>query len=761
MMNQPVCRPLAVATILLALTAPALAGTPLRGQAGRMPDFAAHEAVMDSLREIHPRYHARWLNERGLDPADFILRQYQPPEGTALRQVGKWGRGRSVEVTGQDSLVFLSLGSEIAIFNFSDPDEPKLLTELQLDFRPTQTYVRDSLLVTGGWSWIETWNIANPVQPVFRGRIPHPVADFCLQDSLLFLVSGDSFRVFSIADPARPYQLGASRDSGWATTVTGNTVVLVLRSGFGFMDVSDPSAPRRVGFYGGNSISASARGTICCISNDEGGVPQTASFEVLDITNPAMPVRLSKLTDAGGYDIHLADTLAFVSGWQHPYGEFCIIDISSSQAPRRLSMYTTPGDNTGIWASLALHRAFIADWREGLQVLDIRDLAVPTLDTTLLVADQAEDIAVSGDYAYVANYAAGMRVLDISRPATPAEVGSIDTTSGGFSSAAVTVRDSFAFVQWWPQPYLRSVSIENPLRPTQAGGVAVPMIPAALAIQDTFLYLAGRFRFQVVNVARPREPVLVGSCVTQDGVSFGLAVQDSFAYIISGQLQVVNIARPDSPFVVGTARGGASGIAVLDSFVYVPYAYDTLWVYSVADPSQPRLLFSTPTSIWPRDVALGESTLYVAASRGWGVDVFDLTDPGRPVRVGRANAPHDIRRLHYADGRLYAAMWEAGVAIYETTATGLKEPAVREETRASLAVRPTLTRGELTVLLLDRTRPTETVRIYDVSGRTVSSIRPGATSGAVKISLAGYPTGVYWVEAFAGGRRSAVKVIKQ
>ncbi|MFO7638303.1 MAG: hypothetical protein R6X14_03215, partial [bacterium] len=66
MMNQTVCRPLAVATILLALTAPALAGTPLRGQAGRMPDFAAHEAVMDSLREIHPRYHARWLNERGL-----------------------------------------------------------------------------------------------------------------------------------------------------------------------------------------------------------------------------------------------------------------------------------------------------------------------------------------------------------------------------------------------------------------------------------------------------------------------------------------------------------------------------------------------------------------------------------------------------------------------------------------------------------------------------------------------------------------------
>ncbi|MFO7639154.1 MAG: hypothetical protein R6X14_07690 [bacterium] len=45
MMNQPVCRPLAVATILLALTAPALAGTPLRGQA-RMADLTAFGPIM-------------------------------------------------------------------------------------------------------------------------------------------------------------------------------------------------------------------------------------------------------------------------------------------------------------------------------------------------------------------------------------------------------------------------------------------------------------------------------------------------------------------------------------------------------------------------------------------------------------------------------------------------------------------------------------------------------------------------------------------
>ena len=52
-----------------------------------------------------------------------------------------------------------------------------------------------------------------------------------------------------------------------------------------------------------------------------------------------------------------------------------------------------------------------------------------------------------------------------------------------------------------------------------------------------------------MNVARPREPVLVGSCVC-DGVA--IVVQDTFAYTAAGAIRITNIARPDSPFVAAT-----------------------------------------------------------------------------------------------------------------------------------------------------------------------------------------------------------------
>ena len=154
----------------------------------REPGFGEYRAVRESLQSVHPRFAPRWLKDHGYDPADFMPRPWTNSDSLGLELKGKWGRGRSVEVTGQDSLVFLSLGSEIAVLSFADPAQPRLLTELQLDFCPTQTHVADSLLVTGGYACIETWSISDVTHPTFRGRIPYSVGDFCVRDSLLYFV---------------------------------------------------------------------------------------------------------------------------------------------------------------------------------------------------------------------------------------------------------------------------------------------------------------------------------------------------------------------------------------------------------------------------------------------------------------------------------------------------------------------------------------------------------------------------------------------
>jgi hypothetical protein len=217
-------------------------------------DFRQHQAVQESLSRVPPRLRNRWLNERGLELPGFNVGMpaSDRPDSLGLRLRGKWGRGPSVEVTGRDSLIFLSLGSEVAIVNFSNPDSPQVLGEVQALGLVAQVAVRDSLLYIGckaGVAGIEVWNVRNPTTPIFRSRTPSMLSDFCISDTFLYLtqdLSGvnDTFKVYSIGNTASPRLLGTCRDSGACITVAGNTAFLGDRWGLYAVDVSNPGQPR-------------------------------------------------------------------------------------------------------------------------------------------------------------------------------------------------------------------------------------------------------------------------------------------------------------------------------------------------------------------------------------------------------------------------------------------------------------------------------------------------------------------------------------
>ena len=55
-------------------------------------------------------------------------------------------------------------------------------------------------------------------------------------------------------------------------------------------------------------------------------------------------------------------------------------------------------------------------------------------------------VAVAGSYAYVADWASGLRVINVANPAAPAEVGVYDTP--GYATG-VAVAGSYAYVADW------------------------------------------------------------------------------------------------------------------------------------------------------------------------------------------------------------------------------------------------------------------------------------------------------------------------
>jgi hypothetical protein len=124
---------------------------------------------------------------------------------------------------------------------------------------------------------------------------------------------------------------------------------------------------------------------------------------------------------------------------------------------------TTPGDVLGVAVSGNYVYA-ASDWNGGLQVINVIDPTTPFVAGFCDTPGSAWDVAVSGSFAYVADWHCGLRVIAIGDPEMPWEAGFLDTPGNAWS---VTVAGSYAFIA--DSSGLRMVDISIPWEPSEVG----------------------------------------------------------------------------------------------------------------------------------------------------------------------------------------------------------------------------------------------------------------------------------------------------
>jgi hypothetical protein len=85
----------------------------------------------------------------------------------------------------------------------------------------------------------------------------------------------------------------------------------------------------------------------------------------------------------------------------------------------------------------------VAAWSSGLHIIDISDPSNPTLKGLYDTPGDAYGVAVSGNYAYVADRYSGLQIIDISNPSNPTFKGSYDTPEG---ARGVALSGNYAYV---------------------------------------------------------------------------------------------------------------------------------------------------------------------------------------------------------------------------------------------------------------------------------------------------------------------------
>lgn len=114
-------------------------------------------------------------------------------------------------------------------------------------------------------------------------------------------------------------------------------------------------------------------------------------------------------------------------------------------------MAALPDAAFGVFVPAIGRHAYVANWDAGLQVIDVFNPANPRQVGAYNTPDWARGVFVSGRYAYVADGNAGLLVIDVSDPANSRLVGHYDTSSGAVdvyvSDRRLEVANRLAVVQ--------------------------------------------------------------------------------------------------------------------------------------------------------------------------------------------------------------------------------------------------------------------------------------------------------------------------
>ena len=277
-------------------------------------------------------------------------------------------------------------------------------------------------------------------------------------------------------------------------------------------------------------------------------------------------------------------------------------------------------------------------------------------------ADWAWDVAVSGDYAYVADFLAGLCVISVANPTHPDTVGHLDTPD---RALGVAVSDGYAYLAVEDSGLL-VISVADPAHPVAVGRFDTPGVAIGVAVVGGFVYVAGGDSgLRVISVADPAHPVEVGYCDTP-GRARGVTVVGDYAYVAddTAGLRVISVADPVHPTEVGhNSLGWALDVAASGDHVYVAGYAGGLRVVSVIDPAHPVEVGNSGPS-YAQDVTAKGDHAYVAAN-DFGLHVISVADPARPVEVGHHDTPGMANSVTVAGHYAYVAAKSGGFQVLQ------------------------------------------------------------------------------------------------
>ncbi len=246
--------------------------------------------------------------------------------------------------------------------------------------------------------------------------------------------------VFDVSDPSAGKEAGIAYIPGAAVSVTlsGDHAFLCAGpSGVWIFDILNPNSPAKKGFYDtkGAAMGCAVSEKTCFIADG------TFGLVVLDVSDPKKPKEIfhHDIEETGDYYRHV------ISDGNYVYAAAGFNGVKIFKAAKnrvsKISEFRTVGEARHV--ALSGKKLFIADGQGGLRIYDVSNPASPKETGSVPTKDFSRGVAVQGVHAYLADGNGGLRVIDVSEATSPVEIGSAESPA---SANAVAVSGNYAFL---------------------------------------------------------------------------------------------------------------------------------------------------------------------------------------------------------------------------------------------------------------------------------------------------------------------------
>jgi len=332
----------------------------------------------------------------------------------------------------------------------------------------------------------------------------------------------------------------------------------------------------------------------------------------------------------------------------------------------------TPGEANDLFVRGDL--VFIADGSEGLQIINLQNIAVPEIygkDTP----GNALGVYVLDAYAYLADGGEGLQIFQISNPQDPVLVQNIETYGEARSVFVQKIQISeneertYAFVADGSNGVV-ILDVTDPFSPVSVSGIDVKNYANDVLVMGEIAYVTerddGLILLDISNISEPS----VISNQTTPGDARGLSVRENFAYIADGNrgLRVVDIHSLENMREVGFFDLPSRAAAIDDQFAYgyMLDGADGMWIMDISNPKNPDPMSFYTTPGRAKSQSVNGAYVYIADGSA-GLHIVNASIPFAPTRAGVYEHITDAEVVANDGGYTYVGSRDYRLHILNTT----------------------------------------------------------------------------------------------